>query len=191
MMLPIRFCSQCGTPTSLKVPPGDDVPRAVCEACEHIHYQNPNIVLGTIPVWKNQILFCRRAIEPGYGLWTLPGGFMENGETVEQGARRETLEECGADVEITSLYAVYSIPHINQVYMMFRANMRDPTCSRGDESLKVALFRYHDIPWDELAFRVIRATMKRFVNDFVQGSFSVHVGTIFPTSDGPTTSRTL
>jgi ADP-ribose pyrophosphatase YjhB (NUDIX family) len=190
MILPIQFCSQCGARTSLTIPPGDNLPRFVCEACQHIHYQNPKIVVGTIPQWEDHILLCRRAIEPGYGKWTLPGGFMEDGETVEQGAMRETVEECGTAVKITSLYSVYSIPHINQVHMMFRANMRDSHVAAGEESLEVRLFRHDDIPWDELAFRVIRATMKHYVDDSAQDAFSVHVGTILPASDHPHTSRT-
>ena len=185
MILPIRFCSQCGATTSLEVPAGDDHARFVCETCDHIHYQNPKVVVGTIPTWEDRILFCRRAIEPGYGRWTLPGGFMENGETVEQGAIRETMEESQAEVDLTSLYSVYSIPHISQVYMMFRATMREPTFAEGKESLEVRLFRHDEIPWDELAFRVIRATMKHYIADFDQNSFSVHIGTILPASDGP------
>ena len=116
---------------------------------------------------------------------------MENGETIEQGAMRETMEECGAEVEITSLHSVYSLPHISQVYMMFRANMRDSTFTGGGESLEVKLFRHDDIPWDKLAFRVIRAILKRYVNDSAQDNFSVHIGSIFPASDGPPTSHTL
>ncbi len=191
MILPIRFCSQCGATTALKVPPGDDFPRFVCETCEHIHYQNPKIVVGTIPEWEDRILLCRRAIEPGYGQWTLPGGFMENGETVEQGAMRETMEECGAEVDITSLHSVYNIPHISQVYMMFRANMRDSTFTGGAESLAVKLFRHDDIPWDELAFRVIRAIMKHYVDDSARDNLSVHLGTILPPPDGPPISHML
>lgn len=191
MILPIQFCSQCGATTSLKVPSGDDLPRFVCEACAHIHYQNPKIVVGTISEWENRILLCRRAIEPGYGLWTLPGGFMEQGETVEQGAMRETMEECGAEIDITSLHSVYSLPRISQVYMMFRANIRDSTFTAGSESLEVTLFQHDDIPWDKLAFRVIHAILKRYVNDFTQDNFSVHIGTILPASDGPPTSHSF
>jgi len=183
MIVPIRFCSQCGAPTSLEVPAGDDLPRFVCEACKHIHYQNPKVVVGTISEWEGRILLCRRAIEPGYGQWTLPGGFMENGETVEQGAKRETREECGAEVDITSLYAVYSLPYISQVYMMFRANMRDAQCAAGRESLEVTLCQHDDIPWEELAFRVIRAILNQYVNNFAHDNASVHLGTILPTSD--------
>ena len=116
---------------------------------------------------------------------------MEQGETVEQGAMRETREECGAEIDIASLYAVYSLPRISQVYMMFRANMRDSTFTAGSESLEVTLFRHDDIPWDKLAFRVIRAILKRYVNDFTQDNFSVHIGTIFSISDGPPTSHSL
>ncbi len=184
MILPIHFCSQCGAPTSLKVPAGDELPRSVCDACEHIHYQNPKVVVGTIPEWENRILLCRRAIEPAYGRWTIPGGFMENGETVQEGALRETSEECGAHVEITSLFSVYSIPHISQVYLIFRANMRDSNFTGGAESLEVRLFHHADIPWEDLAFRVIRAILQHYVEDSADETFSLHTGTIFPTSDG-------
>ena len=183
MILPIRFCSQCGAHTSLSVPPGDDVSRYVCDACGHIHYQNPKIVVGTIPQWEDRVVLCRRAIEPGYGRWTLPGGFLETGETLEQGARRETMEECGADVDICSLYAVYSLPHVDQVYMMFCAPMRDAHVARGTESLDVRLFRHGDIPWDDLAFRVIHTIMTHYVNDSMQNNvLSVRIGTILPSS---------
>tara|TARA_B100000315_G_C14586593_1_gene593353 strand:- start:3227 stop:3799 length:573 start_codon:yes stop_codon:yes gene_type:complete len=186
----MRFCSLCGSPTSLKIPSGDDLPRFVCDACNHIHYQNPKIVVGTIPQWKNHILLCRRAIDPGYGQWTLPGGFMENGETVEQGAIRETLEECGAEVNITSLFAVYSLPHISQVYMMFCANMRDAHFSGGGETLEVKLFRHDAIPWNALAFRVIHAIMNHYITDFAHNNFSIHIGTILPPSDELLSSHT-
>ncbi len=189
MTSPIHFCSQCGTRTSLTIPPGDNLPRFVCEACQHIHYQNPKIVVGTISTWEDQVLLCRRAIEPGYGRWTLPGGFMEEDETVEQGAMRETIEESGAEIDITTLYSVYSIPHINQVHMMFRANMCNSNFAAGEESLAVKLFRHNEIPWNELAFRVIRATMKHYVDDFNQNNDSVHVGTILPASKRPPTSQ--
>src|SRR5713226_9032199 len=126
----MNFCSNCGAPVSRKVPPGDHLPRFVCDACQAIHYENPKIVVGCIPEWEDQILLCRRAIEPKYGLWTVPAGFMEQGETAEQAAAREALEEAQVDVEITSLYAVFSIPHISQVYVIFRGRMRTPPRTR-------------------------------------------------------------
>ena len=138
------------------MPEGDNRERAVCSACDTIHYQNPKIVAGALPVWEDRILLCKRAIEPRYGTWTLPAGFMENGETVEQGARRETHEEARAELQELSLYTMLSIPHISQVYIMFRGQlMAEDAFSPGDESLETTLFAEHEIPWDEIAFPVI------------------------------------
>lgn len=177
----MKYCSQCGAPVIRKVPPGDNLPRFVCEACQAIHYQNPKIVAGCIPEWNGSILLCRRAIEPRSGLWTFPAGFMEIGESTEQAALRETLEEAHADVEIASLYAVFSLPHISQVYMVFRGLMRSPDFKAGAESLEVQLFQPETIPWDLLAFPVIRETLARYVRDLEQGCFTLHVGSVLPT----------
>ena len=136
----MNFCTQCASPVALRVPAGDTMARHVCEACGEIHYQNPKIVAGCIPEWEGKILLCRRAIEPRKGLWTIPAGFMENGETVEQAAARETWEEACASVEISGLYAVFNIPHVNQVYMIFRAALKDETFAPGIERLETGLF---------------------------------------------------
>ncbi len=176
----MNYCSNCGAPVARRVPPGDNLPRFVCEACRAVHYQNPKIVAGCIPEWEDQILLCRRAIEPRYGLWTFPAGFMEEGETTEQAAAREALEEAETDVEITSLFAVFSLPHISQVYMIFRGKMRAPDFKAGSESLDVRLFQHDAIPWDSLAFPVIHETLQRYVKDRSQGGFSVHVGIVSP-----------
>ncbi|TAJ32301.1 MAG: NUDIX hydrolase, partial [Nitrospirae bacterium] len=130
----MNFCSHCGAPVGLKVPPGDNLPRFVCDACQAIHYVNPKVVVGCIPEWEDQILLCRRAIEPRTGLWTFPAGFMEAGEHTAEAAARETLEEAQAEVEITSLYAVFSLPHVSQVYVVFRGTMRRPEFGAGSES---------------------------------------------------------
>ncbi|MEW6247115.1 MAG: NUDIX hydrolase [Nitrospirota bacterium] len=176
----MKYCSQCGAPVIRKVPPGDNLPRFVCEACQAIHYQNPKIVAGCIPEWNGSILLCRRAIEPRSGLWTFPAGFMEIGESTEQAALRETLEEAHADVEIASLYAVFSLPHISQVYVVFRGRMKNPEFKAGAESLEVQLFPPETIPWDLLAFPVIRETLARYVRDLEQGCFTLHVGSVLP-----------
>ena len=176
----MNFCSNCGAPVSQKVPPGDNLPRFVCDACQAIHYENPKIVVGCIPEWGEQILLCRRAIEPKYGLWTVPAGFMEQGETAEQAAAREALEEAKADVEITTLYAVFSIPHISQVYMIFRGRMRTSSFGPSAESLEVQLFKHADIPWDSLAFPVIHETLQRYVQDWDRGSLQAHLGIVPP-----------
>jgi ADP-ribose pyrophosphatase YjhB (NUDIX family) len=176
----MNFCSHCGAKVAFKIPVGDTFPRHVCDICQSIHYQNPRIVAGCIPEWDDRILLCRRAIEPKYGLWTLPAGFMENGETVEQAAIRETREEAEADVELTALYTVFSIPHISQVYIIFRASLLTLDFKAGHESLEVQLFRPEDIPWKTLAFRVIHETLQHYIEDRQLDSFRLHTGKILP-----------
>ena len=171
-----RFCQQCGSSkVSLSIPHGDDRERHVCADCGNIHYLNPKLVVGTIPVWGEQVLLCKRAIEPRYGLWTLPAGFMEEGETLEEGAARETLEEAKARVDILQMYVTLSLPEISQVYVMFRANLRDLSFGPGTESLEVKLFDEADIPWDQLAFRTIGESLKHFFADRKTGNFPPHV----------------
>ena len=171
----IKFCSNCGSEKiALRVPPNDDRVRAICANCETIHYVNPKIVVGSIPVWGEKILLCKRAIEPRYGKWTLPAGFMENGETLVEGAARETLEEAGARITIEHLYCSYSLPDISQVYVLFLAKLDDLNFFPGTESLEVKLFLQHEIPWDELAFVTIREALKRYFADRVTGVFTPH-----------------
>lgn len=176
----MKFCSFCGAGVELRVPEGDNLPRYVCEACQTIHYQNPKIVTGCIPEWEDQILLCKRAIEPRIGLWTLPAGFMENRETTLQAAMRETREEANAEVEITELYALFNIPHISQVYLIFRARLLNLEFSPGAESLDVQLFREDQIPWEELAFPVVAETLKRYFNDRNKDDYQLQVGDIHP-----------
>src|SRR5476649_1576903 len=133
----MKFCSVCGHEVGLSIPPGDNRQRYVCGNCGTVHYQNPRNVVGTVPVWDDKVLLCKRAIEPRYGLWTLPAGFLENGETVEQGAVRETLEEANARVELGALYTMISLLHVHQVYMMYRAQLADLDFGPGTESLEV------------------------------------------------------
>jgi len=172
----MKYCSDCGATVILRVPEGDNLPRFVCSTCQTIHYQNPNIVAGCIPERDDSILLCRRAIEPRHGYWTLPAGFMENSETTIEAAARETLEEAGARVEVTNLFAIYNLPHINQVYMMFRSRMPDPEYQAGIESLEVAMFKESEIPWNQLAFPVIEETLRRYYEDASRGVFKLHVG---------------
>jgi len=177
----MNYCSHCGSDQLVqKIPSGDNLPRFVCEKCDTIHYQNPKIVTGCLPTWEDKILLCKRAIEPRYGLWTLPAGFMENNETVEQAAARETWEEARAHLEPLSLYAVFSLPYISQVYIMFRAQLRELTFAPGTESLEVRLFSQDEIPWEQLAFLVIRQTLKDYFQDRMTGQFPVHVSEIIP-----------
>jgi ADP-ribose pyrophosphatase YjhB (NUDIX family) len=146
--------------------------------CSTIHYQNPKIVVGCIPEWEQQILLCRRAIEPRYGFWTVPAGFMENGETSQQGAARETLEEACAKVEVGGLYTLFNLPRINQVYMLFRSRLLDLDFAAGDESLEVRLFDESEIPWDRLAFPVIKESLKLYYADRQSGIYPLRGGTI-------------
>jgi ADP-ribose pyrophosphatase YjhB (NUDIX family) len=176
----IRFCNSCGAPATHRVPEGDSLPRAVCDACGHIQYENPKIVVGCLPVSGERILICRRAIEPRYGLWTLPAGFMENGETAAQGAAREALEEANAHVRIGELYTLFSVPHISQVHMMFRAELLDENVSPGIESLEVKLVTAPEIPWDELAFQVVRRTLQAYLEDRPRGVFTARIGDLLP-----------
>ena len=174
----MNFCSECGSIVMLRVPDGDHLPRHVCTDCGTIHYQNPKMVVGCIPEWEDKVLLCRRAIEPKHGYWTLPAGFMENGETTLEGAARETWEEAGARIEISGLYTLYNLPHINQVYLMFRARLLDLDFKPGIESLETRLFSEAEIPWDEIAFRTVRATLEQYFDDRRNGSFSFHFGDI-------------
>jgi ADP-ribose pyrophosphatase YjhB (NUDIX family) len=175
----MKFCSACGSADlAFRVPPDDTLPRHVCEACGVIHYQNPKVVIGCLPVWKDQVLLCKRAIEPRRGLWTLPAGFLENGETLQAGAMRETLEEAGARVELGPLYAIISLPQISQIYMMFRAGLADLDFAPGTESLEVKLFDEADIPWQEIAFRTIGRTLRRFFLDRRLGHFELHLSSL-------------
>jgi ADP-ribose pyrophosphatase YjhB (NUDIX family) len=176
----MKFCSNCGAPVQLRVPAGDTLPRHVCDACHTIHYQNPRMVVGCIPEWEDRILLCRRAIEPRHGLWTVPAGYMENGETTFQGALRETLEEANARVEIGPLYALYNIPHINQVYILFRGRLLDLDVSPGAETLEVRLFAENEIPWDGIAFASVRNTLTHYYQDRRNGDYQFHLGTIEP-----------
>ncbi len=183
----INFCSKCGARTISRIPSGDTLLRAVCDQCDTIHYENPNLIVGCLPEWENQLLLCKRAIEPRIGKWTVPAGFLENGETTAAGAQRETLEEANARVDIVAPYALYNIPHINQVYLLFRARLLDLDFSAGLETERVELFNEEDVPWDELAFATVRNTLRHYFSDRQNGAFRFHMGTIEPM---PTTKDT-
>ena len=161
----MNFCSHCGQPVTLRVPEGDHRPRYVCAACGTIHYQNPRIVAGCVPEHEGRILLCRRAIEPRRGYWTIPAGFMENGETTQDAARRESMEEALADVEIGSLLAVVHVLHANQVHVMFRARLPRPEFGAGAESLESMLCTEEQIPWPEIAFRSVDFALRRYLED--------------------------
>lgn len=174
----MKFCSQCGGVLSYRIPPGDDRPRYMCDDCGAVHYENPKVVVGCIPVWEDRLLLCQRAIEPGHGKWTLPAGYLENGETAEQGAVRETHEEAGASVEIVQPYALFSLTFADHIYFMFHARMLSPDFTPGKESLSVKLFSESEIPWSEIAFSVIRETLERFFKDRSQDRLRLQVGEV-------------
>ncbi len=162
----MKFCSECAAPVSLQIPPDDNRLRYVCGSCHTIHYQNPKLVVGSIPFWQEagvtKVMLCKRAIEPRLGYWTLPAGFMENNETTEEAALRETEEEAGARVQLHELFSLMNVPHVHQVHLFYRASLLDLNYQAGIESLEVALFSEADIPWQDLAFPTVRRTLEQF-----------------------------
>lgn len=178
----IKHCRVCGAPASYRVPPGDNRERAVCTVCFEIHYENPLNVVGTLPVLGDQVLLCRRNIEPRYGLWTLPAGFMELGESTAEGAVRETVEEAGAHIELQALYTVLNVISVGQVHLFYRARMLDATLAPGPETIEARLFDERDIPWEQIAFRTVRQTLEHYFADRricePGGNYPVRVGDI-------------
>jgi len=174
----MKYCSQCGAPVELRVPPGDHLPRYVCDACGAIHYQNPRLVVGCVPEYEGRILLCRRAIEPRLGYWTIPAGFMENGETLQQAAARESHEEALARVEIGSLLAVVHVLHARQVHVFFRATLPKAEYGVGTESLEVALVAPAEIPWGEIAFPSTEFALRHYLEDRAAGREPHHFTTI-------------
>ena len=174
----MKYCSQCGGKLIFTVPDDDDRQRHVCPSCGTIHYQNPKLVVGCIPVWEDHILMCRRDIEPRRGFWTLPAGFLENGETMADGARRETLEESGAAVADLRPYLMVDIPHISQIYLLFRARLQRPEYHPTRESSEVKLVAAADIPWEEIAFKVVEKTLHHFLRDRPSGRFDFRIDRI-------------
>jgi ADP-ribose pyrophosphatase YjhB (NUDIX family) len=166
----MKFCSACGQPVVAKIPEGDHLPRFVCEGCGTIHYENPKVVVGCVPEYRDgRILICRRAIEPRSGFWTVPAGFMENGETLQEGAARESMEEALADVEIGSLLSIVHVPGRHQLHVFFRARLRNLDFGAGPESLEVKLVEPQDIPWDDIAFTSTDFTLRRYLEDSAAG----------------------
>ncbi len=170
----LNFCSNCGSPVVSKIPEGDHLPRFVCTSCGVIHYKNPLLVLGCVPEWEDKILLCRRAIEPRLGFWTVPAGFMENGETLQQAAARECYEEALARVDVGSLLAVVSVTHAAQVHVMFRARLAKPEFAPGPESLEVRLYTESEIPWADLAFASGEFTLRKYYEDRAAGREDHH-----------------
>jgi ADP-ribose pyrophosphatase YjhB (NUDIX family) len=173
----MKYCHQCAAPLVLRIPEGDELVRHCCDNCDSIFYLNPKNIVGTLPTHLDKVLLCKRAIEPRLGKWTLPAGFMENGESSLEGAIRETMEEAGAriDVQDNSLYTLFNLPVINQVYLFFRAELSDLDFQAGAESLEVALFTEAEIPWEQIAFPVVRSTLEHYFKDLKQNRFPVRM----------------
>jgi ADP-ribose pyrophosphatase YjhB (NUDIX family) len=179
----MKYCPECANPVSLRIPPDDNRPRHVCDHCGIIHYQNPKMVIGSIPLWEQEgethVLLCRRAIDPRHGFWTLPAGFMENDETTAEAAIRETEEEAGAHIELHSLFSLVNVPHVHQVHMFYRATLLDLDYKAGIESLEVKMFTESEIPWDDIAFPTVACTLKFLFADLERirgggGDFGFH-----------------
>ena len=173
----MNFCTSCGSAVILKIPEGDERERFVCVECELIHYSNPRVIVGCVP-YEGRVLLCKRAIEPRKNYWTLPAGFMENGETTPQGAARETWEEAQARVSNLQLYRIFDVPNINQVYMFYRCDLDEGKFGVGPESLETDLYLERDIPWDNIAFPVVHQTLRSFFRDIEANHFPVQVSTI-------------
>ena len=168
----MRYCSKCGSDQiDFKVPVGDNIKRYVCSACDSIFYTNPNLIVGTICIKDDQILLCKRNIEPRFGLWTLPAGFMENSETLQEGALRETKEETQASPKIIAPYSAFSLTHISQVHFFYLADLGNESFGPTSESSAVELFDEKDIPWDQIAFPTFTKTLKYYFEDRKNGDF--------------------
>ena len=178
MPKPMHYCRHCGSAATVRIPKGDDRPRQVCDACGAIHYDNPRLIVGCIAEHGEQVLLCKRAIEPRAGLWTLPAGFMENGETTEEGAARETWEEARAKVANPQLYRLFDVPDISQVYLFYRGELQDGAFGVGPESADAKLFTEDEVPWDSIAFPVVRRALEDFFQDRARRNWPVRASAI-------------
>jgi ADP-ribose pyrophosphatase YjhB (NUDIX family) len=172
---PIKHCKQCGTAVVYRLPDdGDTKERAVCVSCNTVHYENPLNVVGTVPHWGDKVLLCKRNIEPRWGKWTLPAGFMELGETTAAGAARETDEEAGAQFEMQELLTLINVPRVGQVHLFYRARLLSDSFNPGTETIEARLFAEDEIPWDEIAFRTVKETLERYFADRRAGHYTIH-----------------
>ena len=189
----MKFCHHCAAPLVVRVPEGDDKPRHCCDECDVVFYQNPKNVVGTLTIHDGKVLLCKRAIQPRAGKWTLPAGYMENGESSLNGAIRETKEESGANIIVTdnSLYTLFNLPSINQVYMFFRAELADLEFNPGIESEEVALFAEAEIPWAEIAFPVVKSTLEHYFEDLKTNHFPVRMFDVYHAKDRTITTRLI
>ncbi len=168
-----KHCRECGTAVEYRVPADDNRERAVCPSCATVHYENPLNVVGTVPFWEDKVLLCRRNIEPQYGLWTLPAGFMELGETTAEGALRETVEEAGARFDLLDLYSIVNIARVGQVHFFYRAQLLSTDFDPGPETIEARLFSESEVRWEELAFRTVRTTLEHYFADLRRGRFGL------------------
>ena len=172
---PIKHCRKCGTSVVYRIPDdGDTKERAICTACTTVHYENPLNVVGTVPAWGDKVLLCKRNIEPRWGKWTLPAGFMELNETVAEGAARETVEESGAEFELEGLFSLVNVARVGQVHLFYRARLLSDRFNPGFETIEARLFAEDEIPWDEIAFRTVKETLAHYFADRRAGTFSIH-----------------
>lgn len=174
----IRHCRSCGTPVEYRIPPDDNRERAMCAGCGSVHYENPLNVVGTVPVWNDRVLLCRRNIEPRLGFWTLPAGFLELGESTAEGACRETDEEAGADIELGALFSLLNVVQVGQVHLFYLATLKSDVFNPGPETIEARLFAEHEVPWDELAFRTVKVTLRHYFECRRAGRFELHCGDI-------------
>lgn len=177
----MKFCSECAHPVVFEIPPDDNLPRYICRRCKTIHYQNPKIVVCTLPFWQKDgeisVLLCRRAIEPREGFWTLPGGFMENNETTKEAAKRETEEEAGADIAMQDLFALMSLPTVQQVHLFYLAKLKSLSFAPGLETLEIQMFSQKNVPWHEIAFASTYHALELFFANpekAVRGEYKPH-----------------
>ena len=173
---PIKHCKECGSAVAYRLPDdGDTKERAICTQCNTVHYENPLNVVGTVPHWGDKVLLCKRNIEPRWGKWTLPAGFMELGETTAEGAARETDEEAGAQFELQGLFSLLNVARVGQVHLFYRARLLSEHFAPGFETIEARLFAEDEIPWDEIAFRTVKETLERYYSDRRSGHYGMHV----------------
>jgi ADP-ribose pyrophosphatase YjhB (NUDIX family) len=182
----IKHCKHCGGVVNFGIPTdGDTKLRAICTSCKSVLYENPLNVVGTLPIWQDRVLLCKRNIEPRKGMWTLPAGFMELGETLSEGAARETDEEAGAQYQLQGLYTITSVLSVGQVHFYFRADLTSTQFNPGHETQETRLFLESEIPWDQLAFRTVKETLLRFFEDRKSGHFPLHEIVLHPEAHRP------
>ncbi len=181
----MNFCSECGSSTiRLKTPKEDNRPRHICEECKAIFYQNPKIVAGCILEWDDKVLLCKRSIEPKLGYWTIPAGFMEKSESVSEAAARESWEEAFARSEALELHSIYTLKYVDQVYMVYRGVLKDGKAKANSETSLTMLCDKQDIPWNGIAFPVVKRSLELYFEDCNQGCFHLHQGEIIRNNEG-------